>query len=248
VSGNDLWVLQPTGGVHDEGTLIKTSVNGGRTTAVLRWREKGRNRFAIENSRGGQLPAAERHRLATGWNATALGTRPDGAPIVATDNGDLYQVLGKDKLRRWTPTGYEKARDKAHSSLVSFGPGVLMLDHDKGLYVIGQNGIVHIPERGSATGVLFPGGKEGDAYSSVGAISAQSGILIADSDSGLLSVDSHGRAQFLVKRRSYETCAVRGPLSSIENDSLGGMTLRSNGVVAVTGLNCGRVYGLQLQK
>jgi len=246
MSGNDLWILQPS--VDAPGRLTKASLNGNGKTTMLSWSDEGANRFTFEDSRGHQVPAAERHRLAAGWNATALGVRHDGTPIIAAENGDLYQLLGKDRLRRWIPPGYEKASDSAHAIARLF-PEVIISDGEKGLHVIGQQGIVHVPGRGSATGVRFPGAEQGDQLSVVGAVASTDGeLLIAGSARGLLRADARGRVRFEMQYGDGKSCTVPASLSAVGADKLGGIAERPGGVLVVTGLRCGRLYGLRLAR
>jgi hypothetical protein len=208
------------------------------------------------DGRNRDLPAAEQRRLVKQWKPSAMAVRNDGTPVVATEDGNLYEARGDGKIRLWKPAGYAAAvaevqgRGGSGKRGLDLAPSVMLLDGKGGLVVAGQ-GIVHIPERGEATATQLRISSE-IRWTWGGGVLLDDGSVVVTNAAPNGSTDPRRVLRIASDGSMYElpmsgqrACSVNSPLGRMSViGELGGPSRRSDGSLAITA--CGRVIGFRL--
>ncbi|MGI8335024.1 hypothetical protein ACRYCC_34150 [Actinomadura scrupuli] len=148
----------------EHASLTRTALDGSGQTLVFGPAEGGPTSLTFVDAAGRLLPEAQRRTLLKRWKPSAMAVRDDGIPVVATEDGSLYEALGQGKLRPWTPAGYADAVRKARTrqgtsgpSPIELSPSAIMPGRTGEVIVVGT-GIIHVPRRGEvkATGFRVP--------------------------------------------------------------------------------------------
>ncbi|GLY84401.1 hypothetical protein [Actinoallomurus iriomotensis] len=161
VRGYEVWTLWPTLDPSDASwsALFRQSVDGDDPVPLFGGYDEVRGGYAEDKTltqvdrKGAPVSRRAQRELFRSWDLVGLHVPPKGSPIVALADGRLYEALGRSKVRRLVPKGYEKALGAVGGK--AFSALAMADDVNGGFVVLGPAGAVRVPENGVAEGVRF---------------------------------------------------------------------------------------------
>ncbi len=233
----------------------------GKKKDYVAWNEQEKRRINVVDTSGRKLPEKSLKDLDTSWGGSVVGIRWDGVPVIANTSGQLFEVVGQEKLREWTPPGYSDAVSKAKgANALRVRPdllptALLSVPGEHGLLVISPYGFVHVTQDKPAMGIKFATSRSGRevGYTSTGAVRLDNGqiILVGPSttvENGfhILSVQTDGAASITSWGDDKECKDFDGRMDAISSGGPTGIVRRTDGTFIVADSLCGRVYDFVL--
>jgi hypothetical protein len=255
-SGVDRQVLAATSthvwwlGTGDSSVLFRYSLDGTKEESFFGPSGSGPKNLTFVGASGRAVPEAQGRALVKRWRPSAMAVRDDGVPIVATEDGSLYEALGQGKVRPWNPPGYTEAIRKARTRQGASGPApselspsVIIPGRNGELVIVGI-GIIHVPRRGGVQTTSFRVPDDVLWTWGGGVTLDDDSLLLVDTGVGrLLRIGSDG-SMFRVPAITSQNCTFPGTLGPVNlNRPVAGPARRSDGTFTLA--NCGRVFGFQ---
>jgi hypothetical protein len=247
VSGDHLWQLASYAGLQ----LSRTSLSSLRTTDVLGSDEETRPRFRILDRHGKPLPRSEVDRLSKYWKGSRFALKSDGDPIVLSRAGELFEVVGRDELKRWEPTGYEAAL-RGLGGADGFQATDLVADDAHGFIILGKAGLLRVGGNGGARGVRFPGSvREAPPWTAAlplsgGAVLLLGGVSPLQGTPRPTLVTPDGELQSLSFGPQKECDEFDGTMADAASADPGGVSKARDGSYILLNKFCGLVYSFRL--
>lgn len=248
VQGNDLWLLAAKSGI----ALTKVSLADWKQTPIIDWTTRAAaETIKVADALGGSLPDGEKGGLYRDWPGSKLFLRADGTPIVVSGAGRMFEILGAENLREWSPPGYIEALARLTNGH-GLQPEDALTDRNGQAVVLGRSGLLYIPRAGRARSVRFP--------SSTAALPPWSAMIAAGHDDVLLLggttatqrtprptvVKASGRMERL-QWGEFKWCSgAGGGLATIASALPAGAVRQENGVILLNDRRCGQVYAFKL--
>jgi hypothetical protein len=195
--------------------------------------------------------SADQPRKASEWGDVGLVLRSDGSPIVVSRAGELFQALGDNKVRRWSPPGYAAALKKASNGSQFEFIGANGDGHGN-IAILGKSGMVHLPASGAVSSTIFPEPKGPlQRWTSALPLSNGSTVLLGSESSsdeqpqpGL--VTSAGQMYTLAWGKDIHCREFDGSLAAIRSAYPGGISRLSDGSYALYNRSCSQIYAFRL--
>ncbi|MEU5880306.1 hypothetical protein [Spirillospora sp. NPDC047279] len=222
-----------------------------RSTNLLTAQGPGGRSPLVVNSNGQALPGTEQRRLISSLGSADFSLRQDGTPILVTEEGALYEVLGGNRIRPWSPSGYRAAL-KANSGSGHFQLMDVVTDDQGDVLLLGDKGLVRIPSRGSATGVRFPSAVEKlPSWTTMLPLRNGTIVLLGSTEvrasppsPGLLTPAGELRT---VNWGAQPSCwKFSGTLSAVQSAQLGGVAAHPDGYYLATDFGCSTIIAFKL--
>ncbi|MDB4896561.1 MAG: hypothetical protein JWN15_2823 [Firmicutes bacterium] len=241
VSKTDLWLFSS----DNKGSLQKIPLHQSAAPRYM-FGSTTDSHVVFINDKGHEFPANRQRELNKSWRASTFGLGPNNQPIVATESGDLYELIGENKLRPWNPVGYQAVLGRVRQrggELTPLYPGAVISDETENVYIVGNSTIL-IPRNGPATsiGKGFPGA---DPSWSGGVALAKERLLLTRSVNydGILLVLNGDDSERQISLGSGKECIEGGDRTSLNNGGLYGLTRRPDGTLITTA--CNHVFGFR---
>jgi hypothetical protein len=234
----------------EHASLTRSALDGSGQTVVFGPAGGGPKSLTFVDAAGHALPEAQRRAQVRRWKPSAMAVRDDGIPVVAAEDGSLYEALGQGKVRPWNPEGYVEAVRKARTrqgssgpSPIQLSPSAIMPGRDGEVIVVGV-GIIHVPRRGDAKATGFRVPHDVLWTWNGGATLNDGGLLLLETNIGrLLRVASDG-SMYRLPAITTQNCTVSRTLPPASLDkSVVGPSRRPDGTIALG--NCGRLLGFR---
>ncbi|QKW39636.1 hypothetical protein HUT06_41070 [Actinomadura sp. NAK00032] len=247
VSGDHLWQMASYAGLQ----LSRTSLSSLDRTEVLGSEQDHHPRFKLLDRSGKALPAAEAERLREDWRGAQFTVRDDGVPILLSRSGRLFEVAGRDVLKRWEPPGYEAALRELGGA-EHFHATDLTADGAQEVVVLGEAGLLRVGSDGAVQATRFPASAR-QAPPWTAAVPLSGGdVLLLGGVSPLQGkprpalVTRHGELQMLSLGAQKNCDEFDGSMADVASADPGGVAEVPGGSYVLSDKNCGRVYRFRL--
>ncbi|SNT44719.1 hypothetical protein SAMN05443665_103083 [Actinomadura meyerae] len=246
VSGDRLWQLASYAGLQ----LSRTSLSSLERTEVLGSEQDRHPRFKLLDRSGKALPASETERLHEEWKGAQFTVRDDGVPILLSRSGRLFEVAGRDVLKRSEPPGYEAAlRELGRTG--DFQATDLTIDGARRLLVLGETGLLRVGSGGGVQVTRFPASAR-QAPPWTAAVPLSGGdVLLLGGVSPLQEkprpalVTRHGELQMLSLGPLKDCEGFDGSMADVASADPGGVAEVPGGRFVMLNRFCGLVYSFR---
>jgi hypothetical protein len=252
IQGQTLWHVSSG---EDTFTVTKISMATGKASEYLGWASQLADPINILSTAGKKLATVQRRKLDDAWAGSVLGIRWDGVPIIANSDGELFEILGPQRLKEWKPDRYSdsisttkgdgyQARTFAPSAIIATPP-------EQKLIIVGAYGFITVSKDKAAKAIKFSNSASGRevGYSSTGAETLSDGSLIlvsgattVDDGSRVLNIKPDGSAAVASWDDRQDCTSFNGTLAAISSGKPAAITRRPDGSYVVADSRCGRVY------
>jgi hypothetical protein len=247
-SGEALWLMTSAASGTD---LVHVALSTNKETPYFGWHSRYGDHPTVLDASGDELPQAEQRRLDAYWGNSALGLRADTKPIIASNNGELFEALGDGKLKQWEPKGYSGALTKVRGG-EKFDTTAVASDQKGGLLVLGRKGLIRIPTSSKAHGITFPNSDAGvPPWTSAidlndGSVLLLGGVADTNPAPRPTRIRPDGRLEPL-DWGAYKYCgSFDSTLAIVGSADVRGAARRPDGSIVVNDLNCGQVYAFSM--
>jgi hypothetical protein len=247
VEDESLWLMSS---YSDGFSLTRISMPDNKKTLYVGWHSQAGNNLKVVPSPGKAITKKQRQELEGYWANSVFSLRSDGAPIIASSRGELFESLGDGKLQRWDPPGYKNALDQIAKDQ-QLKPLAMSQDGNGGLAILGRSGIVRIPSAGTAQVIKFPPSTANfPPWSSMapldgGSILLLGGVSAMQDTPRPTRVLPNGTLELLPWGSSKRCDEFDGTLSTIGSLEPGGAGRRPDGSIVVSDRQCDRVYAFR---
>ncbi|NVI89546.1 hypothetical protein [Actinomadura sp. BRA 177] len=247
VSGDRLWQLASYAGLQ----LSRTSLSSLQTTDVLGSDEVTYPRLRILDRHGKPLPRSKVDRLNKYWKGSQFALKGDGDPIVLSRAGELFEVVGRDALKRWEPSGYEAAL-RGLGGADDFQATDLVADGAHGVIVLGKGGLLRAGGNGDVRGVGFPSSvREAPPWTAAlplsgGAVLLLGGVSPLQGTPRPALITADGELQALSFGPQKECDEFDGTMADVASADPGGVSKARDGSYIMLNKFCGLVYSFRL--
>jgi hypothetical protein len=248
VRGGDVWTFWPNpANVGNPSVLARQSLSGGDATELFGRTANGKHLLLTEvDGHGRPLQAAKQQELMKSWDGEGMILPPTGSPIVALANGLLYQALGRDRVRSFSPDGYSSALNIVGGK--RFTTMAAIADGAGGFVMAGPLGAVRVPNQGKATAIRFRPKIPSAGYEGWGATSLGDGGLLITSKGQLYRVQRNGTVVKVPTGKTM-TCHPTNKLSDFGLPSRAQLVRLPDDTIAMSSVEkCNQVYGFRLPR
>ncbi|NKZ03555.1 hypothetical protein [Actinomadura latina] len=244
IASGEIWIMSS----GKTGRLSRVSLSSFREEDVLR-AGQGRT-IKIIGPSGRSLDPGQ---LDKSWEGARFALREDGVPVIATRAGDLFEVVGDNKVRKWEPEGYEAAVHQL-AGTNDLRPQDVAEDGRHGLIVLGLRGLIRVKVDGPARAVRFPATtKELPPWSAVTPLADGSALLLGGTSAFQreprpVLVRPDGRLERLAFGGAQWCDQFNGTLAAVASAEPGGLARTRDGNYVLSDKNCGRIYRFRLPK
>ncbi|GAA1791465.1 hypothetical protein GCM10009735_24010 [Actinomadura chokoriensis] len=247
VSGDHLWQMASYAGLE----LSRTSLSSLRTTDVLESDEETDPRFKILDRHGEPLSATEADRLNKNWRGSQFALSGTGVPIVLSRAGQLFEVVGRNVLKRWEPPGYEAAlRDLGGAE--DFHATELVADGPHGVIALGRAGLLRVGADGGVRATEFPrSAKTAPPWTAAlplsgGAVLLLGGVSPLQGSPRPALITPDGDLQSLSLGLQRECDEFDGSMADVASADPGGASKGRDGSYIMLNKFCGVIYSFRL--
>jgi hypothetical protein len=248
VRNGDVWSLWPTPARNSASwsALYRQALSGGKSVEFFGG--YGTKTALTQVAGNGRLPGASQRKLARAWYPMGLHVPTTGAPIVALEDGRLFEALGDSKVRQFVPEGYEKALDSVGGT--KFSVMAVSDNPSGGFVVLGTTGAIWVSSSNEAEGIRFttqisPAVFKG-WYKEWGAAAFGNGDVLIAAEGHLYLVGRSGAVRQIPTGKTV-TCKVADRLSDFGVPARTRLIRLADDSVAMSAFEqCNRVYTFKL--
>lgn len=247
VSNDHLWQMASYAGLQ----LSRTELSSLERTDVLGSDRETRPALKILDRAGKPLSATEKDRLDKYWKGSQFALRGDGVPVVLSRAGQLFEVAGRDTLKRWEPRGYEAAVNDAGQK-GDFQATDLVADDARGLVILGKAGLLRVGDDGDVRGTRFPASARKAPPWTVALPLSSGAVLLLGGVSPLQGaprpalVTSDGDLRSLSFGPQRECDEFDGSMADVASADPGGAAEMRDGSYVLLNKFCGLIYSFRL--
>ncbi|WP_131736899.1 hypothetical protein [Actinomadura roseirufa] len=245
-AGGQLWMMLSSAGVH----LVKVNLSTLEKTDVLGADGEARTRFEVLDPLAKVVSTEERDELGKHWKGSLFTIRGDGVPVLISSAGQLFEVVGRNALRRWRPQGYEKALSEAAPA--PFQPTGLIPDGRRGIVTLGHTGLLRVGDDGASRGFRFPATvQKMPPWTEMAPLSNGSILLLG----GVSALEQRPRPTLLKLDGSLESLSFgtqkkcddfNGSMAAVASAKPTGMVKSADGAYVMGDKYCGLIYSFRL--
>ncbi|MFB4305365.1 hypothetical protein [Actinomadura sp. GTD37] len=248
VQGGDLWLLAAKSGM----AITKVSLADWKQTPIVDWTTRAAGKgIKVTGASGDPIGDGEKSGLYSDWAGARLFSRADGTPIVVSSAGRMFEALGPERLREWSPPGYAKALSGLTNGK-GLRPEDAVTDENGQSTLLGKAGLVYIPRTGRARYVRFPASTAALPPWSALVTTGQGDVLLLGGTTATRRtprptiVRADGRMERL-SWGGFKWCpGAAGGLAAIASALPAGAVRQQNGTILLNDRRCGQVYAFNL--
>jgi hypothetical protein len=245
VRNGDVWSLWPTPAPSSASysALYRQALSGGKSVEFFGGYGTKTALTQVDGN-GKRLPETSQRKLSRAWYPMGLYVRATGEPIVALEDGRLFDALGGSKVRQFIPEGYERALNTVGGK--NFSVMAVTDDPNGGFVILGPTGAIWVSSSGKAEGVRFiteiPPGIYKGWYKEWGAAAFGNGDLLIAAEGHLYLVGRNGSVRRILTGKTV-TCKAADRLSDFGIPARTRLVRLSDESVAMSTFDqCNRVY------